>query len=380
MEIAENAGEVVEVLAEKSTIVRTIGVEIECLVPSYQDIEDVESDLGDVGGRTTSDGSIDGDGEGLEVKTHPIKGDEAEKTIKDICAVLEENSADTNTTCGMHVHVDAKEINLNNYMRGFESIDDVKDGEIILYVDNDIAGGDHVSERYYDVLARIEVAGSTKVSGRHGTGRVVFAEGSETHYSDDIMPASEWMGFTTFVVNYQELTSLRTRVHNAMRFFSAIDPILRSLVPSSRRHNTYCQPFEKIARSGGRCPSTTKELIHGVSGRYCGINIEALSAHGTIENRYHGGTIDAEKIIHWARLWERCVNVALSSSANTEADALAEVCNGKNRLEMLLALTGVPESTEKYMLARYTRFMGSDARHAISYIKNKKARRVAATY
>lgn len=378
--VSKDSEGVSEVIApEASTIKRTIGVEIECLVPDYLE-DDTRDNLRDAGGSVHGDGSIDGDGEGIEVKTAPIKGRDAEDTITEICGVLQEADADTNSSCGLHVHVDAKEVDINNYVRSFSTREDVKADETVLYVHKEITGSPYrIHESFSEILNAIEQTGTLKVSGRYGAGRMVHGAMSPQRDVVDswygTMPESQYASYTTLVVQLNEFQYLKTRLFEAMRFFSAIDPIMRSLVPSSRRHNTYCQPFEKMARSGGRCPNKYSDLMDGIRDRYCGINMRALEAHGTIENRYHGGTVDASKIIHWARLWERCVDVAMSRYAGQEADALCEVVNGKNRLEMLLALCNVPESTEQYMMQRYTKFMGSDARHTISYVKAKKANR-----
>lgn len=124
-------------------------------------------------------------------------------------------------------------------------------------------------------------------------------------------------------------------------------------------------------------PNTYSEQLQGIGERYCGINMQSLAKHGTVENRYHGGTLSADKIIHWARLWERIVNMALSANASDEADVLSEVPNSKNRLDMLLALLELPESTCNYIRERHTAFMGSDARHSIAYITKKNAAKAA---
>jgi hypothetical protein len=217
--------------------------------------------------------------------------------------------------------------------------------------------------------------GTADAFGQYGKGIIVNTPVVRTfdtgNNGERLIPEDASRDYFAFIVK-PTASDIKYTLYEATRFFAAVDPILRGLVPSSRRHNTYCKPLEKVTRLGGECPNTLLEVIRATSERYCGINLKALEAHGTIEFRYHGGTVQSDKIIHWARLCERVVNVALSNKAASEADALIEVVNGKNRLEMLIALLGLPEDTAKYLMGRHSAFMGSDARHAIKYITDKK--------
>lgn len=373
--------------ANTSTIKRTVGVEIECIMQDDYSHSTIEHSF--YGVQVGGDGSIDGNGDGIEVKTPPLAGAEAEACIQNVCAVLNDYDARVNTSTGMHVHVDAREVSINKCVRWYDGgSSTLRDGEKVYYIHRAAFtnGYNEDAEIFADVVNLIETSHTVEAVGAHGNGYVL-----ETHSAistrlprsaatgEYVIPDDKQREYYVFAVNTKHALGIRHRLYNAMRFFSAVDPILRSLVPSSRRHNTYCQPFEKIARSGGRCPSTLKELLEGVSQRYCGINLKALDSHGTIECRYHGGTVNGDKIVHWARLFERIVDTALSGAAEHEADALAEVVNGKNRLDMLLALLALPESTEKYLKERHSAFTGSDARHAIAYINNKMSRRAAVT-
>ncbi len=387
--------EIDEVIVKpKSPIVRTIGVEIECLVPVYSNSD--RSAIEDAGGSVHHDSSIDGSGEGIEVKTSPISGNHAEETLHGICDVLASMDADTNSTCGLHVHVDASELNVKNYVRLLRfggSPTPLQDDEKAVYIPYSKLTERDGSPMLYEVIDELDLSARHNVKGSYGPGiglktKLASAswgiEGISDRYGRthtySVVPPAEYENIACFAVKLNDIHVLREKYYNAMSFFSAIDPILRSLVPSGRRHNTYCQPFNKVTRNGGTCPDTMRDIVNGVSTRYCGVNFRALDQHGTIENRYHGGSTNATKIIHWARLWERCVDLALSNHAQAEADNLAEVLNGKNRLEMLCALLDLPEDTSKYLMGRYTAFMGSDARHAIAYINGKKKRRAVTRY
>lgn len=381
---------------QTSPMKRTIGVEIECLTPSAHYWEDLITNA-DLNPNVSahSDGSIDGDGYGIELVTSPLTGDEAEDTITSLCNLISEKRGKTNSTTGLHVHVDAKELAGKNIVREirWETPSDerinLKANESIVYINRNVLANTANTPISQDgsqgsiasrVIQLVETVGQANATGRHGMGSILapyneISSMGGNRSTSIVIDHTKYEMYRTFVVDFSACISIRTRLFHAMRFFSAVDSVFRSLVPSSRRHNTYCQPYEKIVRNGGVCPATYSELLEGISQRYCGINLQALSKHGTIENRYHGGTTNATKIIHWARLWEACVRFVCTQGHNVspEADTLSEVVNGKNRLEMLCALLDIPDDTQKYLLTRYTANLGSDAKHAISYINRKLA-------
>jgi hypothetical protein len=76
--------------------------------------------------------------------------------------------------------------------------------------------------------------------------------------------------------------------------------LLYSIVPSSRRRNTYC----KRNTSG-----IYKENTEG--SRYKAINVVSYEKHDTFEVRLFGGTLDAEKIINWIELLEGIITGSL---------------------------------------------------------------------
>lgn len=354
---------------------RTIGVEIECLVDG--DCYGIPNDeLNALDASVGADGSIEGDGEGIEVRTSPMAGKSAESMIQSVCSELSAVAAKVNQSCGLHVHVDARELGLSRNIRLVEGTPNpmLLPEEKIMYVHRSAynfrtLGTGRFDDRVItDTASVIEKQDYVPFNGKYGDGLLMgtrkLESGSKNMLDND---------YLAFAVNLDAVLRMRHRLFNAMRFFSQIDPVLRSLVPASRRHNTYCKPFEKVTGSGGREPDTLKELTDRTIERYCGINLLSLQQHGTIECRYHSGTINATKIIHWARLWERCVDMALSPrDANAEADALSEVLNGKNRLQMLCAMLNLPDDTTAYLMARYKAFLNSDSNHCAKYIKNKK--------
>lgn len=72
----------------------------------------------------------------------------------------------------------------------------------------------------------------------------------------------------------------------------AAQNVLYSMLPKSRKDNSYCKP------SRGRSWDAARRK----SGRYYGINPASYRRHGTIEVRMHSGTVDATKISQWVSI------------------------------------------------------------------------------
>lgn len=77
-------------------------------------------------------------------------------------------------------------------------------------------------------------------------------------------------------------------------------PMLKNLVPKSRRRNRYC-----------RWTDNSMSLD-----RYCAINFASFAQHGTLEFRCQGGSVNLIKIESWALLCQYLVNFA-ANPANT---------------------------------------------------------------
>ncbi len=373
------AAEVGTIIPEQSTIKRTIGVEIECLIPHVK-YHSTISALGGIGADIHGDGSIssNSDDRGVEVVTKPLKGNAAEDTIRNIAKILNDNDTEVNKSTGLHVHCDASEIAIKKVCRPFRQGVTPAEGETLVYVPRVIFTGN--DSETYEVISLIESSLLVDVVGAYGPGKAAAHYGITNLKQSSatgayLIPIAQSSQYECYVIVRSYVRGMAARMFRTMRFMSAIDPILRGLVPSSRRHNRYCYPLEKKVRSGGACPATLKEVMQGMGDRYCGINFRALEKYGTLENRYHQGTTNSEKIIHWSRLWEGCVRFALTSSnVDAETDTLLEVANTEARLEMLCALLDLPASTTEHMQTRFKSFKASDARLTIRYVEAARAR------
>lgn len=112
------------------------------------------------------------------------------------------------------------------------------------------------------------------------------------------------------------------------RIGNALD-ILKHMVPSSRRSNSFCKLEVGSVDS---------------SDRYYAVNRSSYSRHKTLEVRLHSGTVNYKKIANWCKLM-----FALSNSVKMTK-------NKPNNAEELFDLLELDESMRAYVLSRIEEF------------------------
>lgn len=331
---------------------RLLGVEIECIVP-HDNVDEVSRAVVSYA-RVGTDASIESndEGEGLELSIGPAFGEDFEDRVRKVCSALAKNDAWINVSCGLHVHADAPEIALK--------------GSTVVY--SRFALGD------VEAIDALNSQKTAKVIGGEGEG---YAFAPLRSPARDLASGLPRIDYPYHVGVHKNYSYLLDNTHEALRFLAQADAFLRSFVVQSRRvGNAYCKPLSKVTATGGIPPQTLGELYRSVSERYCGINLQAVLKHGTIENRYHSGSLNAEKIIHWSRLWARLVDIALK--APQEAQTLENVISEKAKAEMLFALAALPPETETYLRERRRKLAATESGYVGRYIKVKKAAPVCA--
>lgn len=89
---------------------RYLGIEIECVLPGRISTSEYQALATRWGAGITSDGSIRADsGQGVEHVTAPARGDAFVTQVNETCAALHSYGAEVNKSCGLHVHVDARD-------------------------------------------------------------------------------------------------------------------------------------------------------------------------------------------------------------------------------------------------------------------------------
>lgn len=82
-----------------------------------------------------------------------------------------------------------------------------------------------------------------------------------------------------------------------------IYPIFTQLFPD-RVNNQYCIEFDSCTDSFLNKTSYSGAISH-IDSRYYWVNFHSYGKHGTIENRFHPGTINANDILTWSEMWAK---------------------------------------------------------------------------
>jgi hypothetical protein len=85
-------------------------------------------------------------------------------------------------------------------------------------------------------------------------------------------------------------------------------PALRTILPPSRRNNSFCRETINGFREDG------------YGNRYAFVNLLAYHKHKTIEVRGHSGTLNATKILNWIALCEKVMFSANTKSVKSVKD------------------------------------------------------------
>lgn len=166
-------------------------------------------------------------------------------------------------------------------------------------------------------------------------------------------------------------------------FYLTYDDVFLSMLPTTRRDNTFCKPiksrytlrdilgiqsqgdFDKMwfrhegdprGTNGGRDNKeyADRKLDPHDSSRYVGVNFHSLlSRNGTLEIRYHSGTLDSQKILYWVALHQRIMDLASSGGLDIK---LIEKSHNKIRFEEKLkdffSILKLPSNLQTYVEGR----------------------------
>lgn len=180
--------------------------------------------------------------------------------------------------------------------------------------------------------------------------------------------------------------------------YTIFDPVFRCLLPADRRNNRYCvatrneyvsidritdrleEKHEKADGFGemyfesalGQSPD--KDLLklymksggNGGHSRYYGINFTSMFARATLEIRYHEGTLDPVRLIHWIAVHTAIVDMCMKGHVDIdEILEYAKVKDVEKLLGSLLEILGdnIDPSTAGYTLARFADYKPLNPAH-----------------
>lgn len=177
--------------------------------------------------------------------------------------------------------------------------------------------------------------------------------------------------------------AVEAKLKNLAILYTIFDPVIRSLLPRDRRNNVYCAPLragiisvdatEKKLVEAHQKAKTFAELLYKTTSQPSidhyklsrnvvtrgGINFQSMYFRGTLEVRYHQGSLDPVQLIHWIALHSAMVELAMSGKITEEQlMEYAEIKTLRRLLDCLIELVTplVDKTTVKYTLARYNKY------------------------
>lgn len=164
-------------------------------------------------------------------------------------------------------------------------------------------------------------------------------------------------------------------VKTLLELYIAYEDVIQSLLPRSRRNNNYarhvrssfcindiqnCYTLEALEKLWYKA-AKRKELKrlkaeHYNSTRYNGLNLHSLFSDGHLEIRYHSGTINYEKIMHWVTLHTCMVDWATKANGVRGTHELTDL---KEKTENLFYIIDLPDATREYYRMRQNLFTGT---------------------
>jgi len=175
-----------------------------------------------------------------------------------------------------------------------------------------------------------------------------------------------------------EFPSRKKTIKRLLLMVYACEPILYAVNPKSRRNNNYCKPLasafkvseildtepgqiDKLFYSKGNGRTTKRDIrFYKMSKwnecRYFGLNLHSLFYRNTVEFRYHAGTIEPEKIIHWASLLKSILLYVRYSYNKVEVLGLIEQPTVLGKLKYLGNMLKLDKLLTAHFLKRYIKF------------------------
>jgi len=286
-----------ESVSERSPLARLASLEIE-VAGVWQRASKLGYALYDERVAVVGDGSIRSEaGNGFEANTYPAGGERFRRHVEAVCNALKQSKAWTNSSCGVHVHVDATDLGYRDLAR-LMCIYSRVERAMFAVVDSARVESNYcrpVRERFTRALA-------LQLPLKHRVDEGVYG------LSADILSPTIGRLSTEFSTPSEALAEA-ARVQ------------LRSV-----KRNKY----GRVHEDGGRPPMTDD------AARYSALNLHSWFYRGSVEFRHHHGCLDATVLVPWAML---CVSMVQRAADCT----LAEARRWPGGLDGLLALAPTDE-------------------------------------
>ena len=173
------------------------------------------------------------------------------------------------------------------------------------------------------------------------------------------------------------------KLKRLIAFYVAFDDVIASMLPLERRDNDYTiRVNQKISIEALESCETVLDIFRAWMhlwrdvdmarvrrearhpSRYCGLNLHAILKHGTIEVRYHAGTIEPHKILHWTALNQAIIDLAADTkNRRCSVDKLqkaAMIVSLDHKTDLFFKKLKLNRETETYLRDRISEFRDED--------------------
>lgn len=193
-------------------------------------------------------------------------------------------------------------------------------------------------------------------------------------------------------IDGRDIRRSHKKIIQVIKTFYATEDLLYSMLPPSRWNVKFCQRLSKNYLYKNFNTKLTKDVFEknwykedriGAieqrksrkydKSRYYGLNVHSIFFRGTVELRYHSGTVSAEKALQWAEIALCMVNYAITKYDEKKIQELFEAETSYDKFNKFCKLIKLPEKTANYMLDRISKF---NPNFIIKFNKGIKARKL----
>lgn len=256
---------------------------IPCFVESYNHLTKSHWKI-------VTDGSIrtDGSGNAFELVSPPLITDSDLRQVQRVFDILKEKGAKVNSSCGLHVHVDARDIMDLPFLQ-------------ILFLRYSM--WEPLTDLYFQTNRRLNRNRFTKSIIQTSTypslmsrGNYPFAKPKNRILnSNQKMNEFFWLKKLDLLTGSHLQYSDESHQRNSFRLnFQDCFENFKTSVVSGRFGTNSLSSFV-----GSHSNFLTQILSRGFSDRYKKLNLCSFAQHGTVEFRQLEGTLDSDKVLNW---------------------------------------------------------------------------------
>lgn len=181
----------------------------------------------------------------------------------------------------------------------------------------------------------------------------------------------DWIYEDKLIVGWNSLIKRNnTKIQQLYDVYTSISSVIESMIPHTRRNTHYCKNVMDIPLTNG---FTFEERFYGEKlrgkpkkydeRRYYGVNFHSLFYRGTLEIRYHSGTLNPVKILNWVKLHQSIVDFTLNQGQSVVANFINDmkrVYSLGRKFEIMQRYIGLEADTVEYVTKRIKKFEGDD--------------------